>query len=242
MYIIPSSWFMKYVYVKISNSGLWLKWTFAYCCCVYFFLSGINFILWCIPNPPHLAGSILSRNTGLRDSVCCSLTINTKSYTVLLLMSLINHLGQLDDPVISVCGINLPIENYLKVCPDWLCRKHSWPFWCQTQGTFSHHLTDAAHQTLLNTLYFLGHSTPLGYFSPRLLIALWLANVRCLPHPLLSPPYHISCESILSLMAQIVNSLPAVPETRVRSLGWEDPLEKEMATHSNILSWKIPWT
>ena len=35
---------------------------------------------------------------------------------------------------------------------------------------------------------------------------------------------------------------PAIQETRVRSLGWEDPLEKEMATHSSILAWRIPWT
>ena len=42
-------------------------------------------------------------------------------------------------------------------------------------------------------------------------------------------------------MAQTVKSLPAVQETRVRFLGWEDPLEKEMATHSSIRAWKIPW-
>ena len=40
----------------------------------------------------------------------------------------------------------------------------------------------------------------------------------------------------------MVKHLPAVQETRVQSLGWEDPLEKEMATHSSILAWKIPWT
>ena len=45
-----------------------------------------------------------------------------------------------------------------------------------------------------------------------------------------------------SLVAQSVKNLPAVQETRVRSLSWEDPLEKEMATHSNILAWKISWT
>ena len=45
-----------------------------------------------------------------------------------------------------------------------------------------------------------------------------------------------------SLLAQMVRSLPAMRETWVRSLGWEDPLEKEMATHSSILAWKIPWT
>ena len=43
-------------------------------------------------------------------------------------------------------------------------------------------------------------------------------------------------------MAQRVKNLPAVPETQVRSLGWEDSLEKEMATHSRILAWEIPWT
>ena len=37
-------------------------------------------------------------------------------------------------------------------------------------------------------------------------------------------------------------TLPAVQETQVQSLGWEDPLEKEMATHSSILAWKISWT
>ena len=44
-----------------------------------------------------------------------------------------------------------------------------------------------------------------------------------------------------SLVAQMVKSLPSMWETRVRSLGWEDPLEKEMATHSSILFWEIPW-
>ena len=45
-----------------------------------------------------------------------------------------------------------------------------------------------------------------------------------------------------SLVAQQVNNLPARQETQVRSLGWGDPLEKEVATHSSILVWKIPWT
>ena len=43
-------------------------------------------------------------------------------------------------------------------------------------------------------------------------------------------------------MAQLVKKLPAMQETRVLSLGWEDPLEKEMATHSSILAWRIPRT
>ena len=46
----------------------------------------------------------------------------------------------------------------------------------------------------------------------------------------------------VSLVAQMVKRLPTMQETRVQSLGWEDLLEKEMATHSSILAWKIPWT
>ena len=45
-----------------------------------------------------------------------------------------------------------------------------------------------------------------------------------------------------SLAAQLVKNPPAMQETWVRSLGREDPLAKEMATHSNILAWRIPWT
>ena len=45
-----------------------------------------------------------------------------------------------------------------------------------------------------------------------------------------------------SLVAQTVKNLPAMQETRVQSLVWEDALEKEMAIHSSILAWEIPWT
>ena len=45
-----------------------------------------------------------------------------------------------------------------------------------------------------------------------------------------------------SLVAQTVKRLSTMQETRVRSLGWEDPLEKEMAIHSSTIAWKIPWT
>ena len=45
-----------------------------------------------------------------------------------------------------------------------------------------------------------------------------------------------------SLVAQVVKNLPAVQETWVPSLDWEDSLEKEMATHSSILAWRITWT
>ena len=45
-----------------------------------------------------------------------------------------------------------------------------------------------------------------------------------------------------SLVVQRLKLLPAMWETWVQSLGWEDPLEKKMATHSSILAWRIPWT
>ena len=75
-----------------------------------------------------------------------------------------------------------------------------------------------------------------------------LLTVQGTPKSLLQ--HHSSKTSILqrsaffmaSLVVQSVKDLPDVQETQVQSLGWEDPLEKEMTTHSNILAWKIPWT
>ena len=52
----------------------------------------------------------------------------------------------------------------------------------------------------------------------------------------------LECTSRASLVAQMVKNLPAVQETWVQFLGQEDPLEKGMATHSSILTWRIPWT
>ena len=46
----------------------------------------------------------------------------------------------------------------------------------------------------------------------------------------------------MALVVQIIKNLPGMQETRVQSLGQEDPLEKEMATHSSVLAWRITWT
>ena len=54
--------------------------------------------------------------------------------------------------------------------------------------------------------------------------------------------YNLSFTTLASMVAQTVKNLPAMPETQIQSLGWEAPLEKEMATHSSILAQKIPWT
>ena len=60
----------------------------------------------------------------------------------------------------------------------------------------------------------------------------------CILHTLYLAPVNYGA----SLVAQLVKNPPAMQETWVRSLGWEDPLEKGKATHSSILTWRIPWT
>ena len=69
----------------------------------------------------------------------------------------------------------------------------------------------------------------------RLLFSAWLAGSLC-------PSWYSLAFIWASLVAQMVKRLPAMRETWVRSLGWEDPLEKEMAAHSSIFAWRIPWT
>ena len=55
--------------------------------------------------------------------------------------------------------------------------------------------------------------------------------------------YHLTVPpSWASLVAQVVRNLPAMKETQIRPVGWEDPIEKGMATHSSILAWEIIWT
>ena len=49
-------------------------------------------------------------------------------------------------------------------------------------------------------------------------------------------------EQLSTLVAQMVKNLPAMQETQIQVLGWEDPLERGMATHCSILAWRIPWT
>ena len=67
----------------------------------------------------------------------------------------------------------------------------------------------------------------LGIFLSQLLHSVYLLGFQC---------------NWASLVAQMVKDLPAMQETWVQSLGQEDPLEKEMAIHSSILAWEIPWT
>ena len=70
----------------------------------------------------------------------------------------------------------------------------------------------------------------------------WLSEWTKKEHTLLYCNLRRILVSVTSLVAHKVKRLPTMQETWVRSLGWEDPLKKEMATHSGILAWKIPWT
>ena len=68
----------------------------------------------------------------------------------------------------------------------------------------------------------------------------WNTEAKQAPQFSLSPPFDLSRWA--SLVAQTVKNLPALRESWVKSLDWEDPREKEMVTHFSILAWRIPWT
>ena len=71
---------------------------------------------------------------------------------------------------------------------------------------------------------------------------LWHGDIQTdTSHTVLSRP-HRTFSSAASLVAQTVKNLPAMQESQLRSLDQEDPLEKKIATHSSILTWRIPWT
>ena len=81
--------------------------------------------------------------------------------------------------------------------------------------------------------------------SPLLLLFLCSVLISAVSVPVLSSAYFTACLSYLmhraSPVAQRLKCLPGMQETRVRSLGWEDPLEKAMAPHSSTLAWRIQW-
>ena len=91
------------------------------------------------------------------------------------------------------------------------------------------------HVRLFETPWTAAYQAPpsMGYSRQE-----WWSGVP-LPSPLIC---NICCSLGASLVAQQVKNLPAMQETQVRFLGWEDPLEKEMTIHSSTLAWNIPWT
>ena len=71
-----------------------------------------------------------------------------------------------------------------------------------------------------------------------------MAYIKLRSHPIYNNVYSMNFSTFTQgfPVAQLVKNLPPIRETWVRSLGWEDPLEKGKATHSSILAWRIPWT
>ena len=78
------------------------------------------------------------------------------------------------------------------------------------------------------------HATLCGVSKCRAQLSDWTTTRKCFLEFMVLPR--------ASLVAQRLKRLPPMRETRVPSLGWEDPLEKEMVTHSSVLAWRIPWT
>ena len=91
------------------------------------------------------------------------------------------------------------------------------------------------------SIFFLPSIHPLSIYPSIYSLSISLNVSVSIYHPHL---IFVLCQALysVSLVAQMVKNPPAMQETQVRSLGWEDPLEKEMVTQSSILSWRIPWT
>ena len=107
------------------------------------------------------------------------------------------------------------------------------PFWTSN----FHHLrpSDVVHKSLtLCSLLKISSLFTLDKFYLCIEVCSFLCHVHSAGKP-------IQCVSADSLVAQMVKSLPAIWETWVQLLGQEDPLERDMATHSGVLAWRIPW-
>ena len=111
---------------------------------------------------------------------------------------------------------------------------------CIFQPQLGLHMVATQLKTGSTSLESLGQNHP-----AKTLLNSWLAKIT---NAMSDNKYHLKplrfgliCYTLMDKVAQMVKHLPTMQETWVRSLGQEDPLEKEMATHSSILVWKIPW-
>ena len=115
-----------------------------------------------------------------------------------------------------------------------------WNFLGKNTGVGCHALLQGIFLTQgSNTHFFVPPALVGGFFTNS---ATWEAVLSSVKEICQVPSaYPVPCLSA-SLVAQLIKNPPAMQETWVRSLGWEDPLEKEKATHTSILAWRIPWT
>ena len=159
------------------------------------------------------------------DFICTILFSQWFSFPSLIILNSSLHLG------LCICNVHcfesffirlLPCLTSLQISVEMLSRK-----------SFPHHL----HLKQVLLFFY-----PMVLKPSRTLWGSWTLKPFC--HAYLAcreqTPEFMTFES--SPVAQMVKRLPTMRETWVQSLGWEDLLEKEMATHSSILVWKIPWT
>ena len=107
---------------------------------------------------------------------------------------------------------------------------------CSSPGSSVHEISQARILEWVVISFSRGISLTQGSHSSLLCFLHWQADSLPLCHLGIPHTY------IYTHVPQIVRNLPAMQETQVWSLGWEDPLEKGMATHCSILAWRIPWT
>ena len=132
--------------------------------------------------------------------------------------------------------ISLQSKGLARVFSNTTVQKHQF-FGAQLSSQSNSHPYMTTGKTIaLTRQNFVGKVMSLLFnMLSRLVITFLPRSKRLLISWLQSP------SAVISLVAQRLKRLPAMWETWVRSLGWEDPLEKEMATHSSILAWRIPW-
>ena len=112
-------------------------------------------------------------------------------------------------------------------------------------GRWANWAPSASHSALTGSGSWGWRLCPLELPKPGLFLPFWSPKCHFLREGFPNQLLHLlSCFSSLgaSLAALRVKNLPAMKETQVQSLSWEDPLEKGVATHSSILVWRIPWT
>ena len=116
----------------------------------------------------------------------------------------------------------------------WRCSDHAFfPVVASSQAVLKG--AEVKQRTLrpnLGLLIFVFTRKLLLFFFFNAQILMWVVGTK----------YRKYDKSWLSLIAQLVKNPPAMQETQVQSLGWEDPPEKEKASHSSVLAWRIPWT
>ena len=150
---------------------------------------------------------------------------------------------EMPDTWVQFLGLEDPLEKEMATCSSILVWRIPWT---EEPGGYSPWRCKESHMTEHACISFVGdtsHCFPGSSAGKE--SACSAGDPGSIPRPGRSPGEGISYpphSSWASLVAQLVKNLPAVQETWVRPLSWEDPLEKGKATHSSILAWRIPWT